>query len=323
MSDMHPTSILFTTRSYGYLQQSILQTADDGLETALISGKTESKTFPDGEHYHRINTNVEGRNVVLVGGTVTDEDTLEIYDTAGALVELGARSLTLVIPYFGYSTMERATKPGEVVTAKSRARLLSSIPTARFGNRVVLFDLHTEGLPYYFEGGMRTLHMYGKEFVTKVVRRMTDTDSNYVLACTDAGRAKWVESLANDLHVPASFVFKRRTGGDSTEVLAVSAQVADKHVIIYDDMIRTGGSLLGAAQAYKEAGAKIISVVTTHGVFPGDAIQKLHKSRLINQIYCTDSHPGARAAHSVPNGFLVVVPTGPMIARFLHEHPVR
>ena len=77
-----------------------------------------------------------------------------------------------------------------------------------------------------------------------------------MLACTDAGRAKWVESLANEMGVPASFVFKRRLDGSETEVTGVSAQTSPaSSVVIYDDMIRTGGSLIAAARAYRDAGA--------------------------------------------------------------------
>jgi ribose-phosphate pyrophosphokinase len=120
----------------------------------------EVKQFPDGERYQRVLTDVDGREVVLVGGTISDADTLELYDLACTLVRLGACSLMLTIPYFGYATMERAVKHGEVVTAKTRAYLLSTIPETPMENRVLLLDLHTEGLPYYFEGKTKAVHLY-------------------------------------------------------------------------------------------------------------------------------------------------------------------
>jgi len=110
--------------------------------------------------------------------------------------------------------MERAVKPGEVVTAKTRARLFSAVPLAAAGNRVFLVDLHAEGIPHYFEGGIRPVHVYAKPVVVDLARRLGGDD--IVLACTDAGRAKWVESLANEMGVPASFVFKRRLDGTLT-----------------------------------------------------------------------------------------------------------
>ena len=108
----------------------------------------------------------------------------------------------------------------DFVTAKTRARLLSSIPVAAAGNRVVLMDLHADGITHYFEGAIRPVHVYAKPVVIELLGL---GGQDFVLACTDAGRAKWVESLANEIGVPASFVLKRRLSGSQTEVTAVSA----------------------------------------------------------------------------------------------------
>lgn len=279
------TYLVFNTASYSYMSEEVLALG------SYDRGELECKVFADGERYHRIDSPAEGRNVVIIGGTITDADTLEIYDLACAFTKLGALSLTLVMPYFGYSTMERAIKPGEVVTAKTRARLFSAIPPAIHGNRVLLLDLHAEGIPHYFEGGISAKHVYAKDPVKKAIRDFAADD--FVLASTDAGRAKWVQSLAIDLGVPASFVLKQRTGDETTELLAVSAHVEGQNVVIYDDMIRTGGSLITAAQAYKDAGAKSIMAVATHGILPGNSLAKLQKSGLFSKVICTNSHPNA------------------------------
>jgi len=262
--------------------------------TARIGGETgavERSTFPDGERYQRIATSVEERSVIIVGGTVHDSATLALYDLASAAVTYGAYRLSLVVPYFGYSTMERAVKPGEVVVAKNRARLLSTIPHASAGNRVLLLDLHSEGIPHYFEG-LPAFHVYSKPVLNPIIRALGGDD--YVLGSTDSGRAKWVESLANDLGVDAAVILKRRTSGSETRVTAVSAAVDGRTVVIYDDMIRTGGSLIGAARAYLDAGATRCMAVTTHGIFPGEALSRLAKSGHFDRIICTDSHPRAR-----------------------------
>lgn len=275
-------------------------------------GEIERHEFPDGEHYRRIVTDVAYRDVVLLGGTVDDADTLEIYDLACALVHSGAHILTLVIPWLGYQTMERAVKPGEVVVAKTRARLLSSIPIAGSGNRVVLVDLHSEGITQYFSGSIRPVHLYAKPVVLPLLREYGGDD--FVLAATDAGRAKWVESLANDLGVDAGFVFKRRVSGDATEVTALAADVKGKTVVIYDDMIRTGGSLIGAARAFRDAGAARIAAVTSHAVLPGDALDRLRASGVFEGIACTDTHPRAR---ELEGDFLRVESIAPLLAEAL------
>lgn len=280
------TLLVYSTAAYARFADDLC--AVGGFEPAVL----ERRFFPDGERYLRLRSPSHGRDVVLVGGTIHDVDTLELFDLACSVVKHGARSLTLVVPYFGYSTMERAVYPGEVVTAKCRTRLLSAIPEASNGNRILLLDLHSEGLPHYFEGPVRPFHVYAKPVIAGIARRLGGDD--FVLGCTDAGRAKWVESLANDLGVSPSFVFKRRLDGERTMVTAVSAQVAGRRVVIYDDMIRTGGSLMGAARAFLDAGAVSISAIATHGLFPGEAFARLRDCGLFAQIVVTDSHPRAR-----------------------------
>jgi len=279
--------VLFHINEYRYLAQKVMAS---GL---FDEGRVEVETFTDGECYQRILTPVENRNVVVIGGTVNDAATLELYDLASSLVSYGAKSLTLVVPYFGYSTMERAVKPGEVVTAKNRARLFSAIPRGNRGNKIYLFDLHTEGLPHYFEQNLCPVHVYCKDIVEQAARQYGGDD--FVMASTDAGRAKWVESLANDMGVSAAFILKRRLKGDHTEVSAINADVKNKTVIIYDDMIRSGGSIVNAAKTYKDAGAGKIFVITTHGLFVNDGLQKLKDCGLIEKVICTDTHKNVDA----------------------------
>lgn len=287
------SNIILSTKNYEYLAKQI---ADN---LGLNLGKKQVEYFPDQERYMRIDEDLINQNVIIIGGTISDSDTLEIYDLACACVKYGAKSLTLVIPFYGYSTMERATKPGEVVPGKTRARLLSSIPKSPLGNKILLLDLHSEGIPYYFENDVQAFHLYAKKVL---IEKMKAISADFVLAATDAGRAKWVESLAKEIGVSPAFVYKQRLSGSQTTVTGVNAQVKDKVVIIYDDMIRTGSSLIGAAQAYKNAGAKEIYALTTHGLFPEakqpdgsvlKSIDKLNNSGLFNGIYATNSHPNA------------------------------
>lgn len=277
------------------------------------AGELQIEAFPDGERYMRIVSEVDGRDVVLLGGTVSDAATLMLFDLGCALVRYGARRLTLLVPYYGYATMERAVHHGEVVTAKTRAALLSAIPPACYGNRIFLLDLHAEGIPHYFEGGLTAFHVYAKPVLRELITRLGG-GADFVLACTDAGRAKWVESLANDVGVTAAFVFKRRVDASHTEVSAIDAQVQGKRVVIYDDMIRTGGSLLGAARAYRDAGATSLAAVATHGLFPGDSLKKIQDSGLFTAIACTDSHPRARA---LADQGLIVEPVAQLFLSFL------
>lgn len=298
--------IVFSTVAYESLATAIARAGSWEL------GTLARRTFPDGEHYLRIDSDVADRDVILVAGTVDDAATLELYDLACGLVMYGAYRLRIVIPFFGYSTMERSTRQGEIVKAKTRARLLSSVPAASRGTQVFLLDLHVAAIAHYFEGGIRPIHVYGKSLVTAAARRLGGDD--FVLASTDAGRAKWVESLAKDLAVDAAFVYKRRVSGSETEVTGVSAQVAGKRVVIYDDMIRTGGSLIQAAQVYKNNGAVAIDAIATHGLFPADSLEKIRSTGLFGHIVVTDSHPRAVALAS---DFLQVDSTATLLTEHL------
>jgi ribose-phosphate pyrophosphokinase len=280
--------LLFTIPSYAYLEPAFLAAGD--FERAEV----ERKNFPDGERYLRILPDLYGRDAILLGGTPADSDWLDVFDLACGIARGGARSLAIVMPYFGYSTMERAVKPGEVVVAKTRARLLSAIPAPEGGTHLLLFDLHTDGIEFYLDDRILSRHVYGAPIVTaKIAERMGKTP--FVLGACDAGRAKWVQSLARDLHVEPAFVYKRRdstTGG--TSVTGINADVKGKEVVLYDDMIRTGSSLVQAGRAYLAAGATKVHAIASHLVLPGDAVDKIRASGVFTSIMGTDSHPGSQ-----------------------------
>ena len=279
-------TIVFAITEYEYMADALARAG--GFERGAI----ERDVFPDGEHYVRIASNVLDQHAVVIGGTISDSATLVLYDLGCAIVENGAATLSLIVPWYGYATMDRASKSGEAVTAKNRARIFSSIPAAKLGNQILLLDLHSEGIPHYFEGSLHPVHVYAKPLIESLARDLAGRD--FILGSTDAGRAKWVESLANSLAIPAAFVYKRRRGPEETEVTAVSTRLKGETVVIYDDMIRTGTSLLNAARAYREAGAGKMFAIATHGEFAGDAFDRIRGSGLFEAIACTDSHPRAR-----------------------------
>lgn len=287
LMSISPAPVLFSIP--GYEAFANLLAAKLGAEM----GEVTRVRFPDGELYQKIESRLAARDAIVVGGTPDDASTLTLFDLSCALAKYGVRRLDLVVPYFGYSTMERASHPGEVVTAKTRARLLSAVPAAPFGNRIWCVDLHSEGLPHYFEGHVVARHLSAKSVLLPHITALGGPD--LVLASTDAGRAKWVQGLAQELRCQAAIITKRRMSGTDTQVTSVSCDVYGKNVVIYDDMVRTGGSLLAAAKAYHDAGARQIDVVATHGVFPGGAFARLRDSGLVRSVSCTNTHPHASA----------------------------
>ncbi|MBI4951605.1 MAG: ribose-phosphate pyrophosphokinase [Myxococcales bacterium] len=294
--------LLFHIEAYADLAAE-LRTAG-GYEAATV----EHRTFPDGECYRRVVDDPRARDVVLLGGTPHETDWLELYDIACAISSAGARSLSIVMPYFGYSTMERAVRAGEVVTAKTRARLISAVPPCEGGTRVFLFDLHTDGIQFYFSDWHVTHHIYGAPLVGPLVERAA-AGRPYVLGATDAGRAKWVEGLAGRLAAEPAFVYKRRDARTGKlGVTGINADVSGKVVVIYDDMIRTGSSLVQAARAYLGAGALEVHAVASHLVLPGDALDRLLAGGLIASVSGTNSHPGSRRLAAAGGTVVSVAP---------------
>jgi ribose-phosphate pyrophosphokinase len=294
--------LLITIGSYAYLEPAFLAEGD------FERGTVERKSFPDGERYLRVAVDCWGRDVVLLGGAPGDLDWLEIYDLGCAISRAGARSLSLVMPYFGYGTMERAVKPGEVVTAKTRARLISAIPPCEAGTRVFLFDLHTDGIEFYFGDSHVTRHVYGSPLITQTVRHLMG-DRPYVLAATDAGRAKWVQSLARTLSVEPAFVYKERRGeAGKLSLTGINADVAGREVVVYDDMVRTGSSLLQAGRAYLAAGATKVHAIVSHLILPGDSLEKIRNAGVFTTVLGTDSHPGSQKLAGTPDAVHSVAP---------------
>jgi ribose-phosphate pyrophosphokinase len=294
---------LIATAPYQYLCEELNQ-----LDTNLLKADLEIKHFPDGEIYHKINSPIQNEHYTLIGGTISDAATIELLDIAMGLIDGGTNKLNIIIPYFGYSTMERKVMEGEIVKAKTRAQLISALPTAHCIVNIFLFDLHSEGIPYYFSSNVFTKHIYCKKLIHEIAKQLGGTD--FILAATDAGRAKWVESLASEMNCDAAFIYKRRQSGSETEITGINADVKDKNVIIYDDMIRTGGSLLQAAAAYKANGAREIFVLTTHGLFVNNAIERIKQQGIISKVWCTNSHPNAV---TIQNDILITSSIAPLI----------
>ena len=252
----------------------------------------ERRHFPDGESYLRYAIDdpfqLLGSDVIVAGATDNSHSLDEVYRLAFAATQNGARSLVLVIPYFGYSTMERAVHAGEQVAAKSIARQLSGLPQAARGTWILMADLHTPGLVHYFEGSSIPLEIVAMPRLLDAIRRLGL--ANLTLASTDMGRAKQVERYANQLHAPVALIHKRRLSGTKTQISGVLGDVTGRDVVIYDDMIRTGGSLVQAAEAYRDAGASSVSAVTTHLVLPPGTVERLEAAPLA-RVIGTDTHP--------------------------------
>lgn len=300
--------LLFAIRSYTDLKRDLA-----GM-VSFEAGRSETNVWKDGEIYQKVDSRVRRRDVVLLAGTGTESDTLETFDLASTLVEQGCRSLTLVLAFFGYATMERAWLPGEAVTAKSRARIWSSLPRAPMGNRILILEPHTPGLVHFFGDRNIVSALNGAPLMLKMLSGAGV--ESLVLCSPDIGRIKWVDALAARSGRDCAFVLKRRGADGSVAAMGLAGTVAGREVMLCDDMIRTGGTLLNAARTCLEAGASKVSGAAIHGAFTPGALSELESSGLLDSLVCTDSHPLSRAN---PSKWLRVESCAGLIAEYLES----
>ncbi|MEX1111828.1 MAG: ribose-phosphate diphosphokinase [Candidatus Andersenbacteria bacterium] len=277
---------IVTTEGSNYLGSRVAH----ALKGRLLD--THRDTFADGERYYRValasQEQLLNADVVCMSAVTTDQELLELQRIGVTLAHLGTRRRVFVVPFLSYSTMEKAKLPGEVVTAKTNALLLSSIPHGNQGNTFLFLDLHEPSLIHYFEGQSIFTELSAREILTQAIRNLKL--KNYVLGSADLGMPGQVEYLAERLKVPIALISKSRKFSN-TSVVACVGNVEGKTVVIYDDMIRSGGSIMQAAQAYKEAGAKKVFVAATHLALTNkEVVQKLERSD-IQRIIATNSHP--------------------------------
>jgi ribose-phosphate pyrophosphokinase len=285
--------LLLSTPRADYFSRALLDTLTrHGFHIKTL--ELQRSLFPDGEHYYRLivtsNFELLGKCAIYVCPLTNDDEILEVLRVGTTLVQYGVRRRIFVIPFLAYSTMERAIKPGEVVTAKCTIQMLSGIGSVGNGNVFLLFDLHTAGLLHYFEGPCIRLEIYGQDVLTQSLPSLGFDPKTFIFASADLGRSAWVNAFARDNGTAVAFIRKIRVG-KTTKVCEVIGQIAGKHVIIYDDMTRTGGTLIHAAQKYIDEGAVTVDVLVSHLALIGPAeIQALIDSP-IRKIVATNSHP--------------------------------
>ena len=239
----------------------------------------------------------------------SDEELLEIFRVGCELASLGTIKRIFVIPYLGYSTMERAVHAGEIVTAKANARMLSAIPNNGIGNFFLFCDLHVSGILQYFEGNCSCFELYAEQFLLKEISKIVEKyGNNCMFGSADLGRPLWVESFANKFKFPLALIRKIRNFEDTKIAGEPIGNVQGKYVIIYDDMTRSGGTLISAAELYIKSGAIKCCVVISHLALNNEEIiTKLNDCKAIEYIICTNSHPMSQNDKVKNNSKFIVV----------------
>lgn len=237
--------------------------------------------FPSGETYCQFKENIRGSDVFLIQGITNpaNENLMELLVMADAARRASAERITAVIPYFGYARQDRKDKSRVPISAKL---VLDIIETAGI-DRVVTMDLHSPQV-----GGFTNLpfdHLTFEPVLVNYIRSkyhgLALRDS-VVLMAPDVGAVKRIEKYASILKSDFGFISKKRIGDDKVELQSIVGDVKDKHVIIIDDLTESCGTLIQAADACKNNGAKYVTTVVTHGCITETGVNRLENA-LVNK----------------------------------------
>ncbi len=250
-----------------------------GIATELGCEYIEAVTvrFPDGECYTRVDREALDDDIVIVQNTYPDGNLVEMLLLEDVAKRLKAKTITLVIPYFGYARQDRVFKNGEPESAKVMCEILGMK-----ADRVITVDLHKEDTLQAFK--CRTRDVKAAEAIADFFK---DRGIDLVMS-PDIGAAGRAADVGNRMGVEFDHLNKTRLSGTEVEIKPAKADCRGKNVLIVDDMISTGGTIIAANTQLKQAGAKSVTVACTHGVFVNNAIQRLMGSSL-DGVFCCNT----------------------------------
>ncbi len=242
------------------------------------------KTFADGECSVEFMENIRGEDVFIIQSTSTpvNDNLMELLIMIDAAKRSSATRITAVIPYFGYARQDRKSASRTPITAKLVANLL----TQAGADRILTMDLHAGQIQGFFDIPVDDLT--SRIVFAKDIKRNISLEESVVFVSPDAGGAVRARKFADMFHSDIAIVDKRRPAAGVAEVMALIGDVKDKHAILVDDMVDSGGTLCKAAKAIIDAGALSVRAYITHGILSGDACQKVEKS-VLEELVITDT----------------------------------
>jgi ribose-phosphate pyrophosphokinase len=249
-------------------------------------GEVELSTFANGETYCRYDESIRGADVFLVqtGCEPIDRNLMELLFMIQAAKLASAKRITAVIPLFPYARQDRKAKPREPISG----RLVADMLQLAGADRVLTMDLHAGQIQGFFT--IPVDHMTALPLFARHFRDLGLTGDEVVSVSPDAGRAKMAVRFAEMLEADFALMHKTRPAHDVAEVTEITGRVRGKTVILGDDVIMTGGTLLANVRALKDHGAGEVWVFATHGLFSGNALERFADADLAG-IVVTDTVP--------------------------------
>ena len=285
----------------------------------LSLGKITLSTFPDGERHCKIEEDVRGRDVFLIQPTSpsVNDNLMELLIMIDSCKRASASRITAVIPYFGYARSDRKDE-GRVPIA---AKLCANLITRAGADRVLTMDLHAAQIQGFFD--VPVDHLYAAPVLNKYFIEKGIQEETLAVVSPDEGSIKRAIGHVRRLGGKLAIVDKRRASAlKTTQENLIGGPIDGRVALMFDDMISTAGSICGAAELVKRAGASEIHVAATHGVFCGPALERLKESP-ITSVIVTDTIPLGAAAQISKIKQLTVAPLlAEAIKRVHHDQSI-
>ncbi|PMC34078.1 ribose-phosphate pyrophosphokinase [Bacillus sp. UMB0899] len=245
-------------------------------------GKSSVTRFSDGEIQINIEESIRGCDVYIIQSTSNpvNEHIMELLIMIDALKRASAKTINIVIPYYGYARQDRKARAREPITAKLFANLLETAGSTR----VITLDLHAPQIQGFFDipiDHLMGVPILGEYFLGKDLE-------DIVIVSPDHGGVTRARKLADKLKAPIAIIDKRRPRPNVAEVMNIVGHIEGKTAILIDDIIDTAGTITLAANALEENGAKAVYACCTHPVLSGPAIERIANSK-IKELVITNS----------------------------------
>ncbi len=246
-------------------------------------GKVELQKFKDGEFKPSYKESIRGKRVFIIGSTFAPSDNLmEILLMIDAAKRASAEYIDVVIPYFGWARQERKDEPRVPIAAKLVANMLESAGASR----VITMDLHADPIQGFFE--IPVDHLYSSTIFIPYIQSLNL--DNLVIASPDMGGSKRAYAYSKLLKSDVVICYKQRKKANVIGSMELIGNVEGKNVVLVDDIIDTGGTLVKAASLMKEKGAKSVRAICTHALLSDNAQERIANSD-IEELVVTDSIP--------------------------------
>jgi ribose-phosphate pyrophosphokinase len=289
-----------------------------GAHLATPLTKAAVRRFADMEIFVEVEENVRGRDVFVIQSTSfpANDHMMELLIIIDALKRASARRITAVIPYFGYARQDRKVGPRTPISAK----LVANLITHAGANRVLTVDLHAGQIQGFFD--IPTDNLYASPAMVRDIKDRFEL-KHITVVSPDVGGVVRARGLAKRIDAPLAIIDKRRERPNESEVMNVIGEVDGQTCLLVDDIIDSGGTLVNAAEALLEKGAKAVFAYITHGVLSGGAVARIAASKL-KELVITDTIQPTDAVRAAKNiRVLTIAPLiGEAVARTASEESV-